>query len=329
MSAGDLETKPAPPAPKVWVVIVTWNRIEAIVSCLLSLNALVYQNFELVVVDNGSEDGTVERLRAIFPRLNLIANTRNQGYTGGNNAGIRYALERGADYVLILNNDTRVHPRLINELLKVAESDPRTAVVGAKAMWMDTPGKNGTIWAAWCELTYGPNLTWVYGRDAPDSTFYSKVREVDQVIGCGFMWRRQALLEVGLLDTDFFGYHEDVDWCYRARAQGWRVMYVGSAIVYHSGSLSSNPNFKHRMPAGYFLGRNAILFTKKHGNGLRLLQVIVTAAWGSLQRLLRGRTVAHWRGEREFWQGVQDGLSNRNRQTSFTYIPSADEGSRS
>jgi GT2 family glycosyltransferase len=309
--------------PQLWLVIVTWNRADAIISCLLSLNALTYQNFHLVVVDNGSEDGTVEKLRAIFPRLNLIAHTRNQGYTGGNNAGMRYALEHGADYVLMLNNDTRVHPRLIDELMKVAQSDPRIAVVGAKAVWANASGR---IWAAWCELTYGPSLTHVYGRDALDSAFYRKVRDVGQVVGCGYMWRRQALLDVGLLDTDFFGYHEDVDWCYRARARGWRVVYVGTAVVYHIGSLSSSPRFKHRMPAGYFLGRNAILFTKKHAGPLRLAQVVFTAVGGSLQRLLRGRTIAHLRGEREFWQGLGDGLMNRNRHSSFTYIPSATDG---
>jgi hypothetical protein len=224
----------------------------------------------------------------------------------------------------MLNNDTRAHPLLIDELMRVAQSDPRIAVVGAKAMWANRPGR---IWAAWCELTYGPTLTHVYGRDAADSAFFRKVRDVGQVVGCGYMWRRQALLDVGLLDTDFFGYHEDVDWCYRTRGKGWRVVYAGTAMVYHIGSLSSDPRFPQHMPASYFLGRNAILFTKKHAGRMRLVQVAVAAMVGSLQRLWRGRTLAHLHGEREFWQGLRDGFVNRNRQTEFRYVASATEGS--
>jgi len=310
--------------PTVWVVIVTWNRADAVISCLISLNALTYPNFKVVVVDNGSTDGTVQKLRDIFPSLDIIANSRNQGYTGGNNAGIEHALRHGAAYVLIINNDTRVHPRLIDELVAVAESDPRIAVVGGKALWAHQPRR---IWAAWCELTYGPMLTRVYGRDAIDSPFYQQVRDVGQVVGCGYMWRREALEDVGLLDTSFFGYHEDVDWCYRARCNGWRVVYAGNAIIYHTGSLSTDSQFRESMPMMYFLGRNAVLFTKKHSNPWRLAQITFAAALGSLHRVWRGQPGAA-RGERLFWQGFRDGLANRNRQTNFRFEPPAAERSQ-
>jgi GT2 family glycosyltransferase len=314
-----------PTTPPVWMVIVTWNRVDAVISCLISLNALTYPNFRVVVVDNGSTDGTVRRLRAIFPSLDIIANSRNQGYTGGNNAGIEHALKHGAAYVLMINNDTRVHPHLIDELVAVAESDPRIAVVGAKALWEHQPRR---VWAAWCELTYGPTLTRIYGRNAIDSAYYRQVRDVGQVVGCGYLWRREALADVGLLDTSFFGYHEDVDWCYRARKNGWRVVYAGEAIVYHKGSLSCGPQFRERMPMMYFLGRNAVLFTKKHANLWRLAQITVASAVGSLQRAWRGWSTLTARSEVIFWQGFLDGLANRNRQTNFRYEPSAAERSQ-
>lgn len=302
--------------PSVWVIVLTWNRLEAVITCVLSLNALRYPNFHVVVVDNHSEDGTVERLRAAFPRLDLIVNERNLGYTGGNNVGIRHALAHGADYVLLLNNDTAVHPDLVDELVRVAESDPTIAVVGAKNMCWNRPG---LVWAAWGEVSYGATLTRVFGWHVPDREHYRMVRDVGHVVGCGYMWRRAALEQIGLLDTNFFGYHEDVDWCHRARRAGWRVVFAGGAIVYHAGSLSAriSEEGKPSIPIMYFLGRNGVLFTRKHAGRLRLVQLSFNAAVGSLRRWLRSLRLGGPSGEGDFWRGYWDGLHNRNRQRDF------------
>jgi GT2 family glycosyltransferase len=160
-----------------------------------------------------------------------------------------------------------------------------------------------------------------------DSPLYQRVRDVEQVVGCGYMWRRAALADVGLLDTDFFGYHEDVDWCYRARKHRWRVVYAGLAIIYHLGSLSSRTDFREHMPTMYFLGRNAVLFTKKHASFPRLVQIMVTSAIGSVQRAVAGWSRTATRAEMLFWQGFRDGLVNRNRQVNFRYEPPTEEGS--
>jgi GT2 family glycosyltransferase len=300
--------------PKVCIIIVTWNRADAVVRCVLSQNLLTYPNVEVVVVDNHSSDGTVERLHSVFPELTVIANERNLGFTGGNNAGIRWGLERSADYFFILNNDAIVDPNVLDELVRVAESDRRIAVVGAKNVVMHN---SKLLWAAWGDVTYGPTLTRVHGRSKWDGRKYRQNRDVDHVVGNGFMWRREALESIGLLDTNFFGYHEDVDWCYRAKKAGWRVVYVGSAIVRHEGSLSSNPHFESRMPAMYFIGRNAVLFTKKHGGILRLAQLTVNSLAGSIWRYVPATWKGYKTGERLFWQGFWDGLWNRNRLSEF------------
>ncbi|MEW5923863.1 MAG: glycosyltransferase family 2 protein [Candidatus Zixiibacteriota bacterium] len=300
--------------PRVHVIVLTWNRVEAVIRCLLSLNALDYSNYEVVVIDNHSEDGTVERLRSIFPRLDIIANERNLGYTGGNNVGIRHALNKGAEYIVMLNNDTLVHPDFISEMVKVAESDRSIAVVGSKNIMCVRPR---IIWAAWGEITYGSTLTRIHGKHSLDSSEYNQIRDVDQVIGCGYMWRREALLDIGLLDTNFFGYHEDVDWCFRARKAGWRVVYVGSAIVYHQGGLSCSPGFTHCIPVMYFLGRNGVLFVRKHSNLMNLLRLTFNSMLGSIQRYRANRRNGGSGGELQFWQGFWDGLRNRNRQKEF------------
>jgi hypothetical protein len=300
--------------PKVFIIVLTWNRVHAVINCLLSLNSLKYDNFEVLVVDNASEDGTVQRLREIFPGLQIIVNERNLGYTGGNNIGIRYALQKGADYVLLLNNDSITHPGLLNELIAVAESDPTIAVAGAKNMRADNPR---VIWGAWAKVTYSATLTTIYGANKLDSPKYCRVKDVEQVVGCGYMWRCKALEDIGLLDTNFFGYHEDVDWCFRARKAGWRIVFVGTAIVYHQGSLSSSPSYKKCMPVMYFLARNAILFTRKHGNFLKLLKLLFNSITGSIRRCRNKRIKNRFAAELQFWQGVWDGFQNHNRQIDF------------
>jgi GT2 family glycosyltransferase len=300
--------------PAVWIIVLTWNRADAVMKCVIGLNAIRYLNAYVLVVDNASEDDTVERLQNAFPQLRVIKNNRNLGYTGGNNIGIRYALEHGADYVLLLNNDTLVHPDLVDELVRVAEGDTRIAVVGAKNVHMDRPE---ILWAAWSEVTYGTNLTHIHGAQCRDSARYRQVRDVAVVVGCGYMWRRTALEHVGLLDTSFFGYHEDVDWCYRARKLGWRVVYVGTAVIYHAGSLSSSSIHGKRMPAMYFIGRNGVLFVKKHSNKFRLVQLACAEVIGSIRRCIRYRAWRNPTGELEFWQGFWDGLWSQNRQHQF------------
>jgi GT2 family glycosyltransferase len=300
--------------PKVFIVVLTWNRVDAVIACMLSMNALQYSNFEVIVVDNNSQDGTAERLREIFPDLTVIVNDRNLGYTGGNNVGIRHALEHGADYVLLLNNDSMPAPNLIDELIRIAESQPDVAVVGPRNMMYHT---RSVLWAAYGEITYGPLLTRVHGWRVPDTRKFHGVCDVDHVIGCGYMWRREALEDIGLLDTSFFGYHEDVDWCFRAKKAGWRVVYVGTAVVYHQGSLSCNPSFGECMPVMYFLGRNGVLFARKHGTAWDLFRLTLNAIAGSLRRYRSNLKKGLPTGERQFWQGYLDGLHNKNRQENF------------
>jgi hypothetical protein len=213
---------------------------------------------------------------------------------------------------MMLNNDAAVHPRLIENLLRVAVSDPTIAVVGPKNLHY---GSQIMLWASWGELTYGALLTRVCGRNKFDGPPYWQVRDVDQVIGNGYMWRREALEDIGLLDENFFGYHEDVDWCYRAAAKGWRVVYVGDAIVYHKGSLSGNSSYRKFIPVIYFLGRNGVLFTRKHNGFWRLCQLSVNMVLGSVGRLISKRS--NLSSERQFWRGFWDGLLGRNTLTEF------------
>ncbi len=309
-------------APLVALLILTWNRRDDVLRCAASLARLTYPNYLPVVIDNASSDDTVAALRAQFPALTILQNPANLGYAGGNNAGMRWALARGADYALLINSDTEVTPDLVSELVRVAESDPRIAVVGCRNVLMEDPAR---LWGAYGELTYGPFVVRTAGERVADGPEWRAVRDVDSVIGNGYLWRREALERVGLLDERFFGYHEDLDWCLRARRAGYRVVYAGSAAIVHKGGSSSDRRHARAFPLNYFLGRNGVLFARKHagwGDRLRFAGWC-GAAWAArwaralaLCLLPRG-TAAGARGrqlaamEAAFTRGMVDGLCGR------------------
>jgi GT2 family glycosyltransferase len=307
--------------PRVILLILTWNRRDDVLRCVASLPRLTYPNLTPVVIDNASQDDSVAALRARYPQLAIVENDRNLGYAGGNNTGIRWALGQGADYVQLINSDTEVTPDMTGELVRVAETDPRIAVVGCRNILMEDPTQ---LWGAYSTLTYGPFLVRSDGAGAPDALRWHGVRDVDAVIGNGYLWRRAALEAVGLLDESFFGYHEDVEWCARARAAGWRVVYAGGAAIVHRGGSSSAPGHARIFPARYFLGRNAVAFVRRYagtGDRARFAALCGAALAARLGRaLVRGGLDAELSYARGLWDGM------RGRPVPFAALGLADAG---
>ena len=242
-------------APHVVVVVLTWNGLDDVTTCLESFACVEYPNYKVLVVDNGSEDNTVAVVRERYPWVTLIENGTNLGYVGGNNVGMRYALEHGAEYVFILNNDTKMTPDVISQLVQLMQSDRRIAIAGAKNLLMADPTQT---WAKYGVLNWGPMLSALVGRYAPDTPEDSP-KDVDWVIGNGCMMSREALERVGLFDETFFQVHEDIDWSMRAREAGYRILYVDTAAILHKGAGSALAERPVVFSYGYFLGRNPIL----------------------------------------------------------------------
>jgi GT2 family glycosyltransferase len=167
----------------------------------------------------------------------------------------------------------------------VALSDPRIAAVGAKNLKLEDPGE---IWGAYGELTYGKELVRVIGNSEPDGPLYRQVRDVDWVIGNGMLMSRIAIEMVGGFDEGFFGYHEDVDWCVRARHKGFRIVYNGRAIIFHKGFGAANPHRPIPFPVLYFLGRNGIFFARKHGSLWQRSRFTVLFLAETARLLIRG-----------------------------------------
>ena len=223
--------------PRVAVIVLTWNGKTLTLDCLESLSRLEYANVEVILVDNGSTDGTVPAVRDAYgSRVNIIENERNMGFSGGNNAGIRRALENGADYVLLLNNDTIVDPGLIDGLLAGITAEPDIGVAGAKIFYASPPDQ---IWFAGGEVFLSKGTTRHIGIREKDVGQYEEPREVDYVTGCALMARRDVFETIGALDPTFVAYYEDVDFCMRAKRAGYRVVYVPFGKVWHKISSST------------------------------------------------------------------------------------------
>jgi GT2 family glycosyltransferase len=288
------------------VIVLNWNGTDDTLDCLRSLVRVDYPRYEIVVVDNGSREPPRARIEAQFPSVTYLETPLNLGYAGGNNIGIRQALAQGHDYVFVLNNDTIVEPDFLTRAIAAAESTPAVGVIGIKILAWDRPG---CVWVAYGRVTYHQSLVRLIGYYEQDDGAYDEQREVDWVPGTAMLFPRRALERVGLFDEDFFAYHEDVDWCTRAREHGLRVIFTPGARIHHKGHRSSGGK-GYVTPRQYLAGRNMVLFVRKHARWYQALRflafLLATLPFQYLRRLLTGEqrgVVLKARGMIDAWRG--------------------------
>jgi len=253
------------PFVRLSAIVVNFRRPELLRECLRSLATALERvegATELVVVDNGSADGSNDLVRAEFPGATLVALERNRGFGGGVNAG----LERSSgEFVLLLNNDATVEPEAIAELLGVAETAADVGSVAAQMRFADRPE---TINSAGIGID---RLGVAYHRllGAPTSASEREPVEVFGASGGAALWRRSALESVGCFYEPFFVYLEDVDVAWRARMRGWRALYAPGAIVYHHHSATAvhASDFKYR-----WVGRNRLRLLARNADRRQLLR---------------------------------------------------------
>ena len=266
------------PAPLVWVVIPTWNRRVDLLECLDSVARQTYQPLRVVVVDNGSTDGSVAAVRAHFPQVCILALDRNLGAAEASNAGFRYALERDAQYVFRLDSDAIVDSAAIGHLVGAARS-PAIGVFSPKIYYYDDPTR---IW-------YGGALRrrWHFGaydaargrRDTPSSNIE---RDVDYAWSTGMLLSRAVIEATGGFDPNFLVYYEEVDFCLRARRAGFRIRYVPAAILWHKvGSRAHSPWVAEQW------NRSKMLLYRKHSHGWQRWSLIAYAYAYALWSALR------------------------------------------
>lgn len=291
---------------RVVAVTVNWNQAALTARCVRSLMRGSVVPDAIVVVDNGSQEDPAMALAEIDGGLELIRNEENLGFAGGANRGIERALELGADVVFVINNDATAECSCVAALVDALGEQPRLAAVGAKTLTEEQPPR---IHTAYGVLTYNGPLVQQRGWMEPDVTLFNDQCDVDYISGCAILLRASVLREVGLFDESFFAYHEDLDWCARVRAQGYRVSYVPRAVVYHRMHASTGGGYGSAIT--YLSSRNSILFVRKNATWREWLRFYLHLG----PSLVREAAFRLPRGEgRAFLvrlRGVRDGLLRR------------------
>ncbi|MCW4015779.1 MAG: glycosyltransferase family 2 protein [Candidatus Bathyarchaeota archaeon] len=244
--------------PSVSVIIVTYNKKKVLQSCIESVLNISYSNYKIVVVDNNSTDGTASMVNSHFPSVVLLETSQNLGYTGGNNVGIHYALEKlQSDYILILNDDMDVDPSFLNELVAASETDPKIGITSPRLFFFEKPDSLYT--------KYG-NYNFYLGVGYTPLINIRKPEEVNLIPGACILIKKSVIQKIGLMDTKFFLYFDEADLCHRVRVAGYKILHVPSAKTYHKVSYS----FSGRVNPSvlYYSTRNELLFARKHLNPL-------------------------------------------------------------
>ena len=239
------------------IVIVNWNTSNLTIQCLAS----IYESdpsleFEIIVVDNGSTDGSVKTITEHFPTTRVITNEQNLGFAKANNQGIKMGKGR---YFLLLNSDTILKPKSLDMLVHYADENLGVGVVGPKLLNLD--GTLQESWSAfpslWSEITGQPVRK---RRPIGDHPY---AYEVDSILGACMLVRDDVIRSIGMLDEDYFMYSEEVDWCFRIQRGGWQIHYYPASEIFHIGGASASMNSLRQLSLLY---KNKILFfTKNYG----------------------------------------------------------------
>ncbi len=242
-------------SPSVFVTVLNYNGKSVIRKCLLGIFELDYPNLEVIVVDNHSTDGSLEIVREFFPRCHIIANPANLGFSAGNNIGIRFALEKMADYVFLLNNDAVLEKNTLARLIEDCEQNSKIGIISPVIL----NKKSKKIWFA------GGKINWLRmkAEHLNDPSFpETKLFESQYICGCAMLIKQKVFREIGLFDEKFFLYYEDADFSLRARKKGFHLAVCPRTVAYHAERSEYNENNKTNKT--YWLIISGIIFFRKH-----------------------------------------------------------------
>ncbi|MDA3840722.1 MAG: glycosyltransferase family 2 protein [Patescibacteria group bacterium] len=258
---------------KISVIIPNWNGKNFLGDCLDSLRKVNFDNFDTIIVDNGSLDGSLDLISNNYPEVILVKNSENLGFSAACNQGIKYAFDNGAEAALLLNNDTVVDPDFITKMVEALEDD-KVGIVGSKIYYYDEPKK---IWFAggryiWWRVS-GQHKLWM--RD--ENKVLIGEEEADFITGCSMLIRKEVLEDIGYLFEPYFLTVEDLDFSILAKKAGWKIKVALDSMIWHKVSFSRDGEFS--FSNGYYGTRNRLYFAFKRINnyigGFFLLFIVV------------------------------------------------------
>lgn len=287
--------------PLVVTVIPNWNLKEDLLECLDSLLKSSYIDQLIVVVDNGSTDGSPDLIAARYPQVHLIRLAENRGYAAALNVGLEYGLSQNAAYLFALNNDTLLNPDTLDCLVKTLESDPTIGVVTPKILYN---AQRDRIYSLGERCFRFMPVPISYGFRWKDSPQYHGIMDFDYVTGCAMLIRADIIRQVGLFNISYFMYYEDADFCHRVRDQGYRIVVQADTLLYHKAYLSTS---RDKPLITRIRARNRVHFYRRYPHGplplLTHITIVAAGIWRTGLYLLKGRKDLI----KPYWQGLLDG----------------------
>jgi GT2 family glycosyltransferase len=274
--------------PKVFIVILNYNGKEVIKKCLASVFKIDYPNFEVVIIDNNSVDGSFEIARSTFSKASFIKNEENLGFSAGNNVGIRFAIERMAQYILILNNDTEVEKDFLKKLVEEGEKNKPSGILSPVIFNGDTK----EVWFS------GGKINWLQMKSRHETDIKKEENyETEYITGCAMLIKAEVFKKNGLFDENFFLYWEDADFSVRANRSGFKNIVVSSSWIYHTEESQKNNKNKT-----YWLVFSGLLFFKKNTPALLRWWIFIYIFF---RKLKNKRNLLSKKGNKEVSKMVQ------------------------
>jgi GT2 family glycosyltransferase len=300
---------------KVVIIILNWNGLKVTTDCIRSVKETCYSNFEVLLVDNGSTDGSSEILKETFPEIHYLQNLANLGYAEGNNRGIQLAFrDYVADCVVLLNNDTVVDSGWLQPLVDVVQKHPDVGAVGSKIYYYDKPT---TIWCTGGSFGSWRGVPNQLRHNELDANHHEEPFEVDYASGCSMLITSNAYDEVGFLDADYFLYFEETDWCARAKRKGYKIFIAPRSSVWHKVGYSAGGEDS---PSHiYYMVRNNYAFLARNTFGVkRYLKSFIFMCIVMKRYIFQSIGKPNYRQIfGAVWRGLRDGISGRMGPNSY------------
>lgn len=279
--------------PLVTIIILNWNGWRDTIACVETCRRLTWPNFRILVVDNGSNDGSGDILHKSLPDLEIIQTGANLGFAGGNNAGIRRALGQGTEFIWLLNNDAIVDPEALTMLVETMNDNKDAGIAGSKVYFHDQPRM---IWSAGGAWSRGRLRLRQRGAYQIDNGQYDADCRLDSLSGCSMLVRSSMIEKIGVMDENYFLYWEDTDWCARALKSGYEVVFASGSHIWHKVSAGAG---QHSELQYYYYTRNGLHFCRKYD----CLSLALFVGYVSMDVF-----AARLRGNRDMLRGFSRGI---------------------
>lgn len=282
-----------PAAGEVFAVVLTYNNYQDTRECLQSLLASDCKDFRVLVVDNGSQDGTPQQVRREFPGVQVIENSENLGVPAGFNVGFRHALQNGAEAILMLNNDTVLAPDMLGILLSQLQSDPQGGIAMPRVLYH---GSDSEIWSAGGRYRRFPPA--ILMTDTRQQQLETSVRLIEYAPSCGLLIHRRAFERAGLFDPGYFFFYDDWDFSERVRAHGLNIWYMRAAVLWHK--VSRTTQGPRSSLYWHTMGASMARFYRRHGRPV-WLSATLHIGYFALREFA-------WKRNMKFWPDFRRGL---------------------